>query len=355
MIVKIDGIQISDFTVNDITFNYDAVSDTFSLTTPYQEWWEKDRKMFKPLKYPVVEIFDNNKRKLLTGLLINSSFKCSANASELSVSGYSITGVLDDCPDVSNSIINENPSTCYTGMTLRQFTESLVKPFGIEVLVDELVKDRMDEVYEQVTTEEGSSIASQLAKLATLKNVVMRATADGRLRFTQINTKLKPVAKFSTGDGVVNEISLQVNGQSMHSVINVIGAMDIIENPDEDMEKSGNAQSISNPLVKMFRPAMVKQGTENNALKEVTKAALADELKNISITIDCRGWKIIDDNILLPGDLITVKAPGVYLYNWTTLLVRSVKLKEDSNSKSSSIICVLPQTMTGEVPELIFD
>ncbi len=355
MIVKIAGIEISDFTVNDITFNYDAVSDTFSLTSPFFEHWAKSKKVFKPLTYPVVEIFDNRGHKLLTGYIINHTFKSSSNGNEIAVSGYSKTGVLDDCPDVSNSLgEGEGQSTCYQELSLRQLAENLVKPFGIEVIADDLVKGKMDEPYEQSTTDQSDSIASYLAKLATLKNIVMRSTPEGRLRFTQIDPDLKPVAKFSTGDGVVNEISLQVNGQAMHSVINIMGAATLYEEDPEDEEKAGELQSITNPLVGLYRPMVKKQGTETGAIKEVTKAALADELKNITVQIECRGWKIIDESILAPGDLISVKSPDVYLYDWTTLLVRSVQLKENAQGKTSSIMCVLPETMTGEPPKLIF-
>jgi prophage tail gpP-like protein len=358
MIVKIAGIELSDFTVNDITFNYDSVSDTFSLTLPFFAYWEKSRRLFKPLQYTTVEILDNSKRKLLTGYIVNHNFKSNANSNEISISGYSKTGVLDDCPDVSNSIIQdeeENQSTCYTGLTLKQLAEALVKPYGIEIIVDDLVSAKLDEPYDQVTTDSSESIAGYLAKMATYKNVVMRSTVNGQLRFTQIDPLQKPVAKFSTGDGVVNEINLQVNGQAMHSEINVIAAGTLYEDEEEDKEKSGDILQIKNPLVAIHRPAVIKQGTEIRMIKEVTKAALADELKNITISLDCKGWKIIDDHILSPGDMISVKAPDVYLYEWTTLLIRSIQLKENANQRTSTISCVIPETMTGEEPKLIFD
>jgi len=378
MKIKINGTELSDFTVNDITFNYDAVSDTFSLSRPFFEDWEKSKNnkiskgLFKPLLYATVEIFDNNGKKLLTGTLLNHHFKSTANANEISLSGYSKTGILDDCPNVIYSVeqaagaettdeqdteASRSQSTNYTGLTLLELATQLVKPFGIDVIVEDLVSERMNETYEQVTTDSSETVAASLSKMATLKNIVMRSTPEGKLRFTQVSPNLKPVAKFSTGDGVVNEISLQVNGQAMHSEIHVIGRVNILENESEDKEKAGDPSDvIKNPLITtIVRPTLKTQGTEHGMITDVKKAALADELKNISVQIECKGWKMIDDGILSPGMLVSVKAPGIYLYDYTTLLVRSIQLKENAKEKTSSLTCVLPQTMTGEQPSLIFD
>jgi prophage tail gpP-like protein len=377
MIVKINGTELSDFTVNDITFNYDAVSDTFSLSTPFFEDWERSEKnkvsrgFFKPLKYYPVEILDNNRKLLLTGTLLNHNFKSNANANEISLSGYSKTGILDDCPNVifsEDQAVNaetteekdtnesRSASSNYSGLSLLELAKQLVEPFKIEVIVDDLVKDRCNEDYDSTTTKETESIAGYLAKLATLKNVVMRSTPDGKLKFTQIDPNLKSVAKFSIGDGVVNEISLQVNGQAMHSEIHGLSKVNIYADQTEDAEKTGDSEVIKNPLItSITRPTIKTQGVESGMIKDFLKAALADELKNISITIDCKGWQMVEDGILIPGMLISVLAPGVYLYNYTTLLVRSIQLKENAKEKTSSLTCILPETMTGEQPKLIFD
>ena len=362
MIIKINGFEISDFIVSDITFNYDSVSDTFSFTVPFFESWAKDKKMYKPLSYPVIEIWsDRNKkklsRKLLTGYILNHSFKSNASANEISLSGYSKTGILDDCPDVANyqATSTDGKSTCNTGTTLKQLAESLTKPYGIEVVVDELVKTKVEtEPYDQVTTDESDTISGHLAKLATFKNVVMRSTPFGQLRFTQIDPKVSPKAHFSTGDGVVNEITMSVNGQSMHSDIILLGATPLVEDKGADAATTGETTKLKNPLVGLFRPTIKKQGAENAKIKDSCKAALADELKNITVTIDCKGWNIIDEDVLTCGDLITIDADSVFLYKKTTLLIRSIQLKEDAKEKKSVLTCVLPETMTGETPKLIF-
>lgn len=368
MIVKINGIVLADFTVNELTFNYDSVSDIFSLTMPFFEYWENSDKnkikgCFKPLKYQSIQIFDDYKHLLLTGTILNHTFKSTASGSEMSLSGYSKTGILDDCPNIPKSEnqtgeVNDNRalSTNFANLTLLEFAKKLVAPYNIEVIVDSIVTDKLNEAIEQKTTDSKESIASILSKLATAKNVVMRSTPKGELKFTQIDPTLKPVAKFNISDGVINDISISVQGQAMHSEIHIAGSVDLKEDEGEDKEKIGNTDIILNPLItSIVRPTLIKQGIETGMIKETSKAALADELKNITLTVNCKGWKMIDEGTLLPGQLISVKAPGVYLYNYQTFLVRSIQLKENNEGKSSVLNCVLPQTMTGDQPKLIFD
>lgn len=368
MIVKIGGVVISNFITNELTFSYDSVADVFSFTFPFFEYWEvsernKIRDYFKPLAYKSVQVYDDNRKLLLTGTILNHKFKDTANGSELSISGYSRTGILDDCPNVpksENLSTEENEkraiSTNFANLTFLEFVKTLVNPFGISVEVDSLVQSKMDEVFEQQTTDADDSVASTLAKMATLKNVVMRTSPNGNLKFTQIDPELKPVAKFSTGDGVVTDISLDINGQAMHSEIHIAGTVDISEDTGEDKAKTGNTTVVTNPLITTIsRPGMKKQGTETGAVDATAKAALAEELKNIQLTINCKGWKNVDDGTLQPGQLVSVKAAGCYLYNYQTFLVRSIQLKENNEGKSSTINCVLPQTMTGDQPKLIFN
>lgn len=368
MIVKVDGVTISNFITNEISLNYDSLADTFSLTFPFFEYWEvssnnKIRNHFKPLRYKQLTIYDDNRKLLLTGTILNHRFKDTSNGVELSISGYSKTGVLEDCPNVpksENQVSEENDkraiSTNFSGLSLIEFAMKLCEPFSIPVRFDSDVSAKVYENFEQNTTEIGSSIASILSKLATLKNIVLKSTTDGAILFTQLNTSAKVVAKFSTGDGVVNDISLDVNGQSMHSEIHIVGTSSLIEDEAEDGEKVGSADFIQNPLITTsFRPTQKKQGVENSAISDAIKAAFADELKGITITVNCKGWKSIDDGTITPGKLVSIKAPGCYLYNYQTFMVRSVQLKENSEGKSSILTCVLPETMTGDQPKLIFD
>lgn len=348
MIFKINDINISEFIEVNIDFNFDSVSDTFSITLPYFEHWLKAKKIFKPLSYQKIEIFNDRKTKLMTGTILNSKFKSNAKANEMSLSGYSITGILDDCPNIDET------STNYVGMTILQLATKLFEPYKINIIVSDLAKDDLDSLVDQTTTNDGESISAYLSKMCSLKNVVMRSTPEGAVLFTKVDVNQKSIVKFSTGDGVVTDISLDVNGQNMHSQIKCLTEVGLDSDPMQDKQNTGNFDTITNPLITSFRPTIKKQGTDLTTI-EFPKLCLADELKNISIRIECKGWEIVENDVLVPGDEIEVKSSDCYLYNWTKLIVRSISMKLDADGKKSSITCVLPEVFNGENPKMIFD
>ncbi|MBP1638986.1 MAG: hypothetical protein H6Q17_569 [Bacteroidetes bacterium] len=372
MKVVVNGEAVR-FTSLDVTLNYDSVSDTFGFTLPYQGGTK-----WKPLKYLPVTIEDGE-RTLLKGTIISHRFKSNSNANELAISGYSKTGILEDCPNVNDEITGNSgaessgQSTCFSSISLLELAKQLCNPFGIEVTYDPLVADYVNSTYEQATTTPEESIAAYLGKLATLKNVVLRSTLDGQLLFTQIDEKGPIAAHFNSGTDEGIEFSLDVNGQRMHNKIYVAGRADLYESDSEDIAKTGDAEPIINPLVKDTRRSTLKvQGTEIQLIKDVSKAVLADELKNIVVTITIQGNKLerevvendngketVSYSELKPGNLVTIHAPDICINRLKdktipVFMVRSINHKENAKEKTMTITCVLPQTMTGNTPSLIF-
>jgi prophage tail gpP-like protein len=348
MIIYVNGTAISDYLVNDITFNYDAVASSFSLSLPYFEYWPVSKRLFRPLKFQRVEIWDDShKIKLLTGTIINNKKKATPNGVDLAISGYSLPGILEDCPNVPDT------STTSKELTLKEHAENLLKPFGIKLVIDEIVKAKCNEAYSLTTTKNDESISKHLSSLCTLKNIVITSDAEGNLVFTQIEKERKPRANFSIGDANVISIELDCQGQAMHSEIKLNGATGLYEDKKTDTEKTGESGVITNPLVAIYKPNVINQGTEINSIADASKAALANELKAITLTIEVRDWKVVESELLLPGDLITVTSPQIGLYEKTVFLIRSLSLKQESKVKASTLVCVIPETMTGEQPKIV--
>jgi prophage tail gpP-like protein len=388
MKIYIDGRIAKDYTVNEIVFNYDSVSDTFSLTRPFFEHWEVNRRdnnetyrMFTPLKYYEVRILDDQNNLLLTGTLLNHTFSTKAEENGLSISGYSKTGILSDCSNVQEMLKNSleveqgeesilstvtdligagdedtktGESSDFSDISLLEFAKKLCAPFGIEVIYDEIVKDKVNEKYEATQIKDTETIASCLSKLATLKNLVLRCNVKGQLLFTQIDTNKRPVMNFETGKSLIFSAKLNVNGQGMHSAIYLTGAVPLEEEDEAESAKSGDSVLIKNPLISKYRPIVKKQSSEKGTLIDPVKAALANELKGISVDISCKGWDFVDNNLIRTGDLITILCPDIYIYQSTKLVVTGISLKEDVNGKEQTLTCVLPESFTGEMPKIRF-
>lgn len=380
MKIHINGISRTDFITQEVNFNYDSVADTFSFSMPF-----KGEDIFKPLEYYSVDIWSTSGRKLLTGTILNHHFKSNSQSTEVTISGYSNTGILGDCPNipeaikasektdyVTSGVVNAitdiftktGDSSNYGDTSLLELAKKLVAPFGVNILVDDIVKDKVNERYEMCTTSPDESVSAYLGKLSTLKNVVLRSNPNGDLVFTQIDENAHSVAKFTAGVDPQIEMSLEVNGQAMFNKIHISGRVDLYSDDKEDAAKSGESEVIENRLVKLTKRETLKiQGTEVTMIKDVCKAALADELKNIVVSITITGDKLEKTKNekgnevyleLKPGDLVDIKAPDIFIRQDTKFMIRSISVKENAKEKTQILKCVLPQTMTGTAPYLIF-
>jgi prophage tail gpP-like protein len=380
MKIHINGTPRIDFITQEVNFNYDSVADTFSFSMPF-----KDEDIFKPLEYYSVDIWSDSNRKLLTGTILNHHFKSNSQSNEITISGYSKTGILGDCPnipeaikanektdDVTSGVVNvitdiftkTGDSSNFGDTSLLELAKKLVAPFGINILVDDIVKDKVNEMYEMCTTSPDESVSAYLGKLSTLKNIVLRSNPNGDLVFTQIDENKSSVAKFTAGVDPQIEMSLEVNGQAMFNKIHISGRVDLYSDDKADAAKSGESEVIENRLIKLTKRETLKiQGEEVTMIKDVCKAALADELKNIVVSITITGDKLERSKDekgneiyleLKPGDLVDIKAPDIFIRQETKFMIRSISIKENAKEKTQILKCVLPQTMTGTAPYLIF-
>jgi len=105
------------------------------------------KQIFKPYSYSTVEVFHNGEL-LMTGTFLNNSFLSASKKSLIPISGYSVPGILEDC---------EIPVSSYPlqsiNLNLKQIAEKLIKPFGIKMIVDPLVEDKMNRTFKSSTGE----------------------------------------------------------------------------------------------------------------------------------------------------------------------------------------------------------
>lgn len=342
MILKIKGKRVEYFSKFSLTLRYDSVASAFSFTFAFNPDNQDHRDLFKPLTYPQVTL-EHNDELLITGTILSHTFQRTAKAQLAAFAGYSTPGVLEDC-DIPTSIYPLQSD----GLSLRQIATKLLKPFGIKMSVDPLVSAKMDQVFTKSTAGDSQSIKSYLTELAAQKNIVISHNGKGELLFTIANTDGKPLIDYQDG-APFTSITLSTNGQAMHSDITVQKQAD----PDSNNASEG---TIKNPfVVTAFRPKVVRQtsGTDNN-VSDADKNALAEELKNIKLTIVTDRWEV-DGKILKPNNLISVQSPENYLFKRTIFFIESITFDGDNVSTIATLNCVLPEVYNGKTPKNIFD
>jgi prophage tail gpP-like protein len=339
MKIKIDGRNYSFFDELKISFKLDSMASVFSFKGRFNPSNLEQRKIFKPLGYLDVDILDNDNNLLLKGTLLNTLLNSDSERKLQSLSGYSKSGIIEDCAIPFSSYPLEK-----NNMNLDDIVSSLLRPFDINYIVDDSALVLMNQNYSKTVAEPSESIGSFIKKLAAQRNIIITHTNDGSLLFYKPDLKAGSKAFFNKENTI--SMSLSVSGQSMHSEITVI------RQPSKDNPGLEAVDTIQNNLVKKNRSLVktLSNGTETDT-KKAADNVLASQLRSIAIKIELN--KIIHD--IKCGDLVEVQNDEIYLFKRCLLVVKEIDITENSSSEIMSINLVLPETFTGENPKNIFE
>lgn len=343
-IIKINGCRYDNFDDLNVTLNFDSLSSTFSFSALFDPNNATHRKIFKPLTYPEVEIY-NGDTLLLTGNILSQNFSPGPKRQLVPVSGYSKTGILSNV-----SIPPEKYPLEVLQKSLVDITENLIDTFGISLTVDPSVEEDANILYEKSTAKDSQTIGAYIATLASQRNIIVSHTAAGNLLFTRPTKNTASIATYRENVPSLR-FNLSVNGQNMHSEVTVQKQATV----GSDLEGDETAE---NTLVTQYRPLIKEQtngssgDTENAALN-----AISAELKNIQLTINTDRWIWFDgENVstISTNNYIDIISPQCFLYNRTSFFVQQVIFTENAKERTASLTCVLPETFNGNTPNDIF-
>jgi prophage tail gpP-like protein len=268
------------------------------------------------------------------------------------ISGYSKPGWFEDC-NIPPSIYPLQSD----GVSLLNIAKKITAPwnettkYGIGIIVDPSVTDRVNKVITKSTAGETSTIAEYLRELAQQKKVIISHDEKGNLVFTQANTDRSPILTLDFKSGLIpgTEYSLSFDGQSIHSDITIIRQASV---------DGGNAGqfTIKNPYCPVaYRPKVVNQTSGDDVdTSEVAGRELSKELENISLTIKIDRW-FIDGKIIKPNNMIKVLAPELYIYNMSDFFIRQIDYSGNERERTATLNCVLPEVVDFKSRKSIFE
>ena len=336
---------------NEFSFNpsYDSVASTFGFSAYFNPNNPEHKEVFCVSHFHDVTIFDDDVQ-ILHGVIVNQIFEHSSTVSLLKCTGYSLPGVIENC---------EIPPSIYPlqsdGLSLTNIAQKLIKPFeknyGLKMFVDPSVAEKMNKSFKSVTASPTQKIKDYLTSLASQKNIVMSHDIDGRLLFTEANTKQLPFWEIDLTKPTPNgfSYSMAYNGENIHSHITVQKQSSI---------DGGNAGefTIRNPYVigTVYRPKVINQTSGDDIDSSLAaRRELGNELRNINLTIKIDRWTI-DGKMIMPNSIISIYAPQLYIYHKCNWFVESVNYTGDTDKKECEIHCVLPEVYNDEKVVSIF-
>ncbi len=360
MKIKIAGQYFEHFNDVSIDTSLDSVASTFSFTAHFDPANEVHKNLFKPLSYHRIEFLNDNGKPISTGTITTHSFTSKSAPELVQLSGYSLGGVLEDC----NIPFDLYPLES-NNRTLKQIAERLLKYFGLTLVVYPEVEKECNQIIKKSVAEPEESIKDYLTKVAAQKKVILSHDVYGNV--IMFRPKVNSPVKYVYSPENCESISLSVDGQGMHSSITTLrqpskpkkGSTDLLSDDYDPLAESDTGSkkkvllpvdTVINRMITVKRPKVDKlsSGDETDTLKGA-EASIANELKSISISFEVPRW----DPISI-GDVIVLVDPSQFIYKPLRLMVYSTVINEVADKRSMSVVCVLPETFTGEMPKPLF-
>lgn len=343
---RIRNRKVAYFNQFALTLRYDSMASSFAFSGYFDSDNIEQKEIYCVSHYHIVTL-KHNGELILTGYISNQGFNVDNTNKLVTISGYSLPGVLEAC---------NIPPDLYPlqsdGLTLREIVTKLIKPFGLSFIVHNSVSKLMDEPYEKTTAEPTQSIQEYIVSLAAQKGIITSNNEKGNIVFTRAETSKKSILDFDSVKGSTIpfiSMGLAFNGDEMHSHIHVI---------KQASRTGGNAgeSMIRNPYVinNVYRPKVIIQDSGSDIdTDKVARMALSGELKNLSLAIVTDRWEV-DGKMIKPNNIISVINPQVYLFKKSFWFIEQVGLVGDQEKTTATLTCALPEVYNDAPVKYLF-
>lgn len=292
---------------------------------------------FRPFKYKPTDITVNG-APLFTGAMVSPVPVIDTDRKVVSVSAYSLPGVLNDCTSPASAFPLE-----FNGQNLREISNTLAEPFGLSVILD----DAPGAVFERVAAEPGQRVLAFLIGLAQQRNLVVSSTQRGELLFQRSADAGEPTAQLVQGVSPLLKVTPFFTPQEYYS--DLTGVEPVV------VGSLGSQFTVKNPLLKgVVRPLTFKvNDTKNADLKSAVQAKAGRMFGNmVSYSIGpIPTWRDANGELWEPNKTVSLHAPDVFVFEPYNFIIRSVEFFKDKKSETATLNVVIPGSFSGKVPE----
>ena len=294
------------------------------------------RETFRPFSYKDIEVTVGNKR-FFRGTMLNVIPMLGPKANTVSVDGYSLPGVMNDCMAPSSGYPYE-----YNNMELRRIAINVGILFNILVAFPA----GRGAIFDRVALETNKKALVFLQELARQRNLIIKNNEDGDLVFLKSVDPGNPVARLEDGSSPLLSVSPALNAQQYYS--------DITGIEPSFLGLGGSQYTVKNKLLKnTLRPFVFElPDTVNADIPLAVNAKMGRMFANaISYNIAVDTWRDSSGNYWEPNSTIILNAPRAMIYKDYEFIVRTVDFYRDKNSETASMNLVLPGAFNGKIPE----
>jgi len=336
--IVIDGYKFLGFTGYELNLNYDSL-DKFSFSAPFDIASREIAEALAPFTFKDCEVYYNGEL-IMKGTLLTPDPEVVKNAKEITLQGYPLCGILNDC----TIPLAQYPAE-YSGLTLKEIAEPIGDAFGIKVAFDG------DEggAFEKVSIEPTEKILDFLVKLSKQRNLLFTNDASGRLVFFAPKQD-EVFASFEEGHSPLISLKPKFQAQSFYS--HIIGFSKADAGHDCDQYIYENKFLTKKGITRCT--TIIADDAEAGNLEASVKAFAGRMFADcVSYDLECEGHVNSDNKVFKKGMTVCVKAPGAMIRNETKLMARNITLKRNTEGKTATMSLILPGSYTGEIPEAL--
>jgi prophage tail gpP-like protein len=337
--IVIDGYKFLGFTGYELTLNYDSF-DTFSFSAPFDIASKELAGVLAPFSFKNCEVYYEG-ILLFKGTLLTPNPELTNEAKEITLQGYPLCGVLQDC----TIPLAQYPAE-YNGLNIKQIAEPIADAYGIKIIFD----GDPGGPFTEVAVEPTEKVLEFLLKLSKQRKLLFTNDEQGHLVFFKPK-KEKAFVSFEEGKPPLISIKPDFKAQEFYS--HVIGFTKTDSEQPSDQYVFENKYLIKRGVSRCF--TIIVDDAENSSdLENAVKAYGGRMFANcVSYTLECEGHKNAVNKVFKKGMVICAKAPGAMINRDTNFITRSIKLKRTREGKTTSMTLALPESYTDEAPEVL--
>jgi prophage tail gpP-like protein len=335
--IVIGGEKFTGFTGYNLTLSNDSF-DIFSFSAPYDPSIKELREIIKPFSFQSCEVFYNDSL-MFKGTLLTPDPELTDESSEITLQGYPLCGVLNDCMVPPTKY----PLQCM-GINMKGIADAACEPYSIPVIFDGEVGPNFTEV----SIEPTDKILDFLSRLAKQRNLLFTNNEKGQLVFFNPKTE-KPFVTFLEGKTPLISIKPKFNAQDFYSHITGFGKTDA-EYPS--MSFTFENKYLINKGIIRHQSLTIEDSETLSDLENATKAHAGRMFADcVSFELLCENHVNEKNEVFGKGMSVCVFAPSAMIAKETTLVARNIKLSRTTDGKTTTMTLVLPGSYTGEIPE----
>lgn len=335
--ILIDGKRFRFWDKVRITRAIDTM-DTVEFGAPFDSEAPGFRETFRPFSFKTVVITVGG-TPLFTGTMVAVSPVLENAQKVISVSGYSLPGVLNDCTSPASSFPLE-----FDNQGLREIATAMAAPFGISV---DFQADQ-GAVFERVASEPGKKVLAFLTELAKQRNLIISSSSRGKLLFLQSSEGGQPVARLQQGVAPVLSVTPFFSPQEYYS--HITGIEPVV------VGLAGSQFTVKNPrLLGVTRPLTFNAPDTLDAdVKSAVEAKSGRMFGNMaSYSVRVATWRDPNGKLWEPNTSIKLLAPDAMIYKEYEFIIRSIEFSRDRATETATLNLVIPGSFSGKVPEAL--